>query len=389
MKHKHQAEESPEPRRRKKRRKKRASRERTVAIVLGSLAALLVLAAVGAWGFLRYSSKLHEGMFADRSSQEMQQIRQQKQQKAETAAAEDPGQPEPEPTPNLLDADWIDAEGRAYRYREDVLTVLVMGVDYMKDSVNWERGTTNGGNADILALAILDSTENKLSILYIPRDTMTDVLALDSEGNYKDTLFTNISEAHSYGDGGALSCELTVDAVSNLCFGIPINRYVALDYNSLPVINEALGGLEITFDRDYTEINYAFREGETVRLTNEQFKRLISYRDHSEVDGAYKRGMRDLNMILRAMFRQMKALVKVDPGSALRIYNQLEPYITTNLSVDEVSFLAQQMTKVSFGDGSVVNMPGSTLAGEKYAEFYPDEQWLHDFIAAAVCETLN
>ena len=370
-----------------KEKKRRASPQKIVAIVLASLAVLLVLAAAAAWGFLRYTNKLRTGMFNDRSSTAMQQIREQREAGAtpapEAETPDDPNQPLPR-------ADWIDTDGTAYRFRDDVQTILVMGIDNMTDPSLWAPGiVSNGGNADVLALVVLESDANRLSILYIPRDTMTEMLQLDADGNYLDTVFNNISASHSYGDGGALSCELTADAVSNLLYGAPINRYVAMDFESMSAINQALGGLEVTFPDDYTKLNYAFQKGATLRLTDEQLNKLIRFRDHSEVDGAYQRGLRDLKLVLNAMFRQLKSLVKQDPGAALSIYRQLEPYMTTNLSMDEISYLAQQVTKVSFDENTVIHMPGVVTAGEKYAEFYPDEAWLHDFVIENFYEKIN
>ena len=114
-----------------KKKKRRASGGKILAIVLASLAGLLVLAAVGVWGFLRYTNSLHAGMFADRSSSTMQQIRQQRDAAATPAPEAEQSDDQQASAPS---ADWIDADGSAYRYRDDVQTLLVMGIDYMKNS---------------------------------------------------------------------------------------------------------------------------------------------------------------------------------------------------------------------------------------------------------------
>ncbi len=350
----------------------RSSPERVLAIVLGSIAGLLVLLVLAAGAFLLYSGRLHGSMFAERSSEGMRQLREQ--QAAEAS---------PSPTPILpdLDADWIDSEGRAYRHRENVVTVLLMGVDYMWKSWHWYPGTSsNSGNADLLALAVLDLDTNELELLYIPRDTMADVMVVDTQGNYEDTIYTNISTAHSYGDGAELSCELTVHAVSNLLCGARIDRYAAVNTDAVNVINNLLGGVEITLDQDYTEIDWSLREGSTVRLSNWMRQRMISYRDKRDIDGAYKRGLRDLK-ILRAMADQLVKMLKDDPSVLLRMVQALDGYLSTNLSTDEISFLAQRVMKIAPDGYSMASLEGENRAGEKYVEFYPDEQWLHDYAA--------
>ena len=351
-------------------------REKTVALILAGLAAFLVIAAAAGFFFLRYSGEIRRGMFQGGDSQKIQQVKKQ---------CKDPDLQDEE----LKDVDWIDSEGNMYQYRDDVVTVLLMGIDYNADPSHWSDDVkSNGGNADVLALAILDTAANELCILNIPRDTMARVLAVDAEGNYKDTLFTNITTAHSYGDGGTLSCELTVEAVSNLLYGIPINRYAAISYSALAPLNQAIGGLEITLERDYTNINAAFTEGATVRLTDYQLKRMVVYRDHSELEGAYERGLRDMS-VLKALFEQCKEMVKEDPGVVFALYNKLEDYITTDLRLDEISYLAQQTVKNDFSAERVIAMQGEAVAGEKYVEFYPDEQWLHDFVAEQFCREIK
>ncbi|MBQ5435188.1 MAG: hypothetical protein IIT50_03990, partial [Bacteroidales bacterium] len=164
-----------------KKTRRRRSKGRTLAIVLASLAGLLVLIAAGVFGFLRYTNSLRAGMFNARTSSQMQKVLWQRDAADQTTA-------------EILDeksagerADWVDEDGSTYRYRTDVQTLLVMGIDYMNDPNYWSGDmVSNGGNADILALVILDSGKGRLSVLYIPRDTMVNMLQLDEKGNYLD-----------------------------------------------------------------------------------------------------------------------------------------------------------------------------------------------------------
>lgn len=343
-----------------------------VAIVLGSLAALLVLIALAIGIFLWYSGSVRGDMFARRNTPTLV---------PETSAPADV----PETTAPPVVADWIDEDGNAYDYREDVITILLMGVDYMADENQWEAGVvSNGGNADIMCLVTLDTKTFDFSLLYLPRDTMADVIAMDPEGNYIDTVRTNLSAAHSYGDGGDLSCRLTEDAVSRLLWGVPVNRYVALDYEGMYGLNSLLGGLTITFGQDYTQIDGDYVRGATVTMDSEQMRRFITYRDHSDVSGAYDRGVRGM-AALRAIFDQCKAKIAENPTAALDLWNALDSYITSDLSLTEITYLATNIGKMAFGADTVVRLPGETKMGEAYAEFYPDEAWLHDFVVDTFC----
>ena len=77
--------------------KKNRNPLKITAIILSTLAALLVLAAVGIGIFLWYSINPREGMLSAKESVVQQSA-------------------EPKEQERLIDADWIDENGNAYRY---------------------------------------------------------------------------------------------------------------------------------------------------------------------------------------------------------------------------------------------------------------------------------
>ena len=334
-----------------------------MAIVLSTLAVLLVLAAFGIGYLLWYSGGLRDSMFSSR----------------------DNVLPQQENRGELIDADWVDEDGNAYNYRDDVISILLMGVDYMGNEEVWDEDTvSNGGNADMLGLVILDTKTFEFSILYVPRDTIADVIAMDADGNYIDTVRANICTAHSYGDGKDLSCQLTADAVSRLLMGAPVNRYAALHFDSIFTLNEILGGVRITFDSDCTDLHISFTVGNTVTLNNLYLSMLVTYRDYADVDGAYIRGMRIMN-VLKAMFNQLKGTLMEDPTVALEIVNKLSAYLTTDLELSEITYLARNIGKMDFSSDTIVRLQGETIMGEEYAEFHADPEWIHDFVVEKFC----
>ena len=337
------------------------------------VALLLVAAAAAFWHYWSASQKIQGNMFQNHDSTAIEQIHQQ-----ETAK---------QPATLGSNADWVDENGNQYYYRHDLVTVLLIGVDYMGDKSNWDKGTDfNGGNADVLALAVLDPKTNGLTLVYIPRDTMADVVMLDDKGNFRENIHTNISAAHSYGDGGAISCELTEDAVSNLLYGIPIKRYVALDYDGISTINELLGGVQITFDKDYTNLDKAFTAGSTLVLSDQQMKTFITSRDESELNSAYNRGERQM-LLIRAIFNQCKTSFQKDITLPVKFYMGSQDYVTTDLSTTEMTYLARQFFAAKLGANSVVTLQGTMTHGKKYAEYDLDKDWLHDFVVRTFCTT--
>lgn len=354
----------------------KTKKTKTVAIVFSVLAAVLVLIAAGIAILIWQSGSVHGSMFASRASI-FANLPQQEASDSAGAATVEATAP--------ISADWIDKDGVAYNYRDDIISILLMGIDYMDDERNWYYPTiSNGGNADVMALVILNTKTFDFSILYIPRDTMADVIAMDAEGNYLDTIHTNISTAHSYGDGEELSCQLTADAVSQLLYGVPVNRYISLDYDALYALNSIIGGLKITFTEDYTFFNSSYTVGNTVTMNDLQLRTFMTYRSITDVEGAYDRGVRNM-AVLKALFYQCKDEIAADPTVALDFMRQLNDYLTTDLDLSEITFLARNVGKMNFNADTIIRLPGESVLGEKYAEFHSDEQWLHDFVVDTFC----
>lgn len=355
---------------------KKTQKAKTAAIVFSILAAVLVLIAALIAVFIWYSGSVRGSMFASHGSISAT---------IPQSTAVDSAGAAPVEASTPISADWIDENGAAYNYRDDIISILLMGIDYMDDERKWNNETiSNGGNADVLALVILNTETFEFSILYIPRDTITDVIAMDAQGNYIDTLRTNISTAHSYGDGGELSCRLTAEAVSQLLHGIPVNRYVSLDYDALYALNSIIGGLKVTFPEDYTFFDSSYTAGNTVTMNDLQLRVFMTYRSITDVEGAYIRGVRNM-IVIRAMFDQCKDEIAANPTVALEFLNQLSSYLTTDLEISEITFLAQNIGKMNFGSDTVIKLPGESVMGEEYAEFHSDEQWLHDFVVDTFC----
>ena len=188
---------------------------------------------------------------------------------------------------------------------------------------------------------------------------------------------------------GCGSVESTGDAASAETTETPVQETAAvetpaLDYDALYTLNDLIGGLTITFDDDYTEIHSTFTKGSTVTLNRWYMDKFITYRSETDLEGAYKRGMRSM-AVMKALFNQCKGKIVADPAVALEYYNGLKDYITTDLDLTEITYLARNMGKMYFTSDTIVRLPGETVMGERYAEFYPDESWLHDFVVEKFC----
>ena len=63
----------------------------------------------------------------------------------------------------------------------------------------------------------------------MPRETIVPVKLIDTAGNFVRTENEQITLQYAYGQTAEKSCELMTDAVSNLLFQLPIQRYCAIN----------------------------------------------------------------------------------------------------------------------------------------------------------------
>lgn len=116
---------------------------------------------------------------------------------------------------------------------------------------------------DTLMLFSFDQQENKLDIISVPRDTY-----IDSE--YTDPGRKKINSVYGYpGSKGGITG--TVTAVSRI-LNVPVHEYVAVDYDAVRQIVDAVGGVEvdIPFDMKYDDpyaeppLHINFKKGERI-----------------------------------------------------------------------------------------------------------------------------
>ncbi|MDE7221158.1 MAG: LytR family transcriptional regulator, partial [Oscillospiraceae bacterium] len=62
------------------------------------------------------------------------------------------------------------------------------------------------------------------------------------------------------------------------------------------------------------------------------------------------------------------------------LYSTLSKYMVTDISVDEVGYLATQVLGYSFSGDRMYVLEGETRIGEIYEEFYVDEDALYRLV---------
>ena len=304
--------------------------------------------------------------------------------------SEDVAQESTEEESYIWQEGWVRYNGDIYAYNEDILTFLVMGID-KSGEVSESKNLTSGGQRDALFLLVINPHNKTLSIFAIDRNTMTDITMVGIGDGGSDIISTaQIAIQHGFGDGKQESCELTRDAVSGLLFDLPIHGYIAVNYEAIPYINDAVGGIEVTITEDVAGAKSGWHAGDTVLLQGQDAIKFVKWRDLTIYESARLRTQRQKTYLTSFVLQAIEE-TKKDITMPITLYNKVKGYTVTDISVDEMTYLASELISYHFSGNQIYTMAGETVMGEQYEEFYPDmdalkEQMIEIFYEKVVIE---
>ncbi len=282
---------------------------------------------------------------------------------------------------------WVKYQDGIYAYKEEILTFLVMGIDKGSD-VKESSGGINGGQADALFLAVLDPGEKAIKVIGINRNTMADIDFYNEEGAYLSTASAQIAIQHGFGNGMEESCERQVKAVRRLFYNLPIHGYAAINMSAIPTMNDAVGGVEVKVLEDLTRVDKNLIKDEDVHLSGKSAFWYVKYRDTNEFASADMRLERQ-KQYLNGFISAAKQAVKKDLGTALELYSAVSGQMVTDISLDEVAYLAPIVADYRFDPEGFYMTEGKTVMGEEYEEFYVDEKALYEMILDVFYEEME
>lgn len=268
---------------------------------------------------------------------------------------------------------------KVYEYIDGILTFLVLGID-IDGPVSKSKDLVSGGQSDAIFLVVLNPDTKSISLIGVNRDTMVDIVMVGLGANGENlTTKAELAVQHGFGDGLHQSCELTRDAVSKLFYNLPIHGYVSFNMGGMAALNDAVGSVQLTVLEDMTEINPAWYQGAEVTLTGKDAYEYIHYRNVNVFESARNRLARQ-KQYLSVFAGTALAEIKKDITLPVSLYQAFKPYTVTDLELDEISYLASQVTGYQFDAGAIYTMEGTTVKGKRFEEFYPDQEALQNLI---------
>ncbi len=274
---------------------------------------------------------------------------------------------------------WIKYQDKIYAYNDEIITFLIMGIDKGAEAKEVAEGT-DGGQADALFLTVLDPKAKEVKVIGINRNTMTDVDIYDKEGDFAGTRKAQIAVQHGFGNGMEESCEYQCKAVARLFYNLPIHGYAAINMSAIPAINDAVGGVDVKVLEDLSHKDKALVKDAEVHLMGETAFWYVKYRD-ADIFGSADMRLERQKQYLNAFIGTAKNAAKNDIGVVFNLYRAIAPMMVTDITLDEVAYLAPSVRDYQFGGGgSIYMLEGETVMGERFEEFYPDEDALYEMI---------
>lgn len=264
----------------------------------------------------------------------------------------------------------IEIDGQKYVPKQNIETYLFIGVD--KDG-EVEKIDEFGyaGQSDVLMLMVRDISTGTFKMLSINRNTMAEVDQIDIEGENLGTLVTQLCLAHSRGDGMEMSCENTVNAVSRFLMDQKIDGYAAVNMSAISVINEQVGGVTVTLEDDFSHLDSAMKQGETIKLNATQAELFVRGR-MDVADGSNENRIHRQNVYVDALKPLFEQKCAENNSFPLDVYEALGPYMVTNIGAQKFSKLALMV--VQDKTEGRVEIAGEKAVGEDgTAQFIPDE----------------
>lgn len=280
------------------------------------------------------------------------------------------------PRLTLQDDNTVLADGKRYRFNDEVQTFLLLGIDsYTPEQSD---GSCNvHAFSDVVMLAAMDFRSNRISLISLSRDTMCEFQRLNPDGTERDRAYGQLALAFSYGEGKEKSCEITKDAVSRIMSELPIRSCSALYLYGLRALNDAVGGVRVTILEDLDYKDPAMQKGAEVTLDGRMAERYIRARERTP-QGNLNRMERQKQYVKALMKRRWSRSRKSGEHSGHLQQHQNE--VVTDLTTGEMLYLATAAANMTIAP-EIRTVPGEVrMSADNYVQYDIDEAGLLELL---------
>lgn len=232
----------------------------------------------------------------------------------------------------------------------DPFSVLLLGVDQRKN---------DRGRSDSIIVLTVNPQKDSVKMLSIPRDTRTEIIGRGTQDKIN----------HAYAFGGV---EMSMDTVENF-LDIPIDYFVQVNMEGFQDIVDAVGGVKVQNNSDFTSQGVHFSKGE-INLSG---KEALAYTRMRKQDprGDFGRQERQ-RQIIQGIIKEGASLKSL--ANYGDIFTALGNNVRTNMTFDEMKTV-QSKYKSAAKDIQQIELKGKgVMLGPDGKKIYyyqvPDEE---------------
>ncbi|MFJ8355601.1 LytR family transcriptional regulator [Bacillus paramycoides] len=216
------------------------------------------------------------------------------------------------------------------------VSILLLGAD--------ERGEDKG-RSDSLMVITLNPTNNSMKTVSIPRDTYTEIVGKGKSDKIN----------HAYAFGGVDMSVATVEKFLN----VPINYYIEVNMEGFKDIVDAVGGVDVNNDLEFTQDGHHFAKG-NIHLTGNEALAFTRMRKQ-DPRGDFGRQMRQ-RQVMQAVIKKGASFSSL--ASYGDVLTAIQKNVKTNLTQDQM-FDMQKNYKNCLQNSEDIQIPGD---GHKAAD---------------------
>jgi LCP family protein required for cell wall assembly len=192
--------------------------------------------------------------------------------------------------------------------KSEPVSILLLGAD--------ERGEDKG-RSDSLMVITLNPKNNSMKTVSIPRDTYTEIVGKGKSDKIN----------HAYAFGGVDMSVATVEKFLN----VPINYYIEVNMEGFKDIVDAVGGVDVNNDLEFTQDKHHFAKG-NIHLTGEEALSFTRMRKE-DPRGDFGRQMRQ-RQVMQAVIKKGASFSSL--SSYGDVLTAIQKNVKTNLTQDQM-----------------------------------------------------
>ncbi|MBQ9436941.1 MAG: LCP family protein [Lachnospiraceae bacterium] len=290
--------------------------------------------------------------------------------------------------------DWAAYNGEVYEYKKDCINLLFLGVDkngklkQETDFSNW-----NAGQTDAVFLVSIDPDAKRACVIAVPRNSMVELEIYGKDGEVSATNEDALCLQFPYAGGGPFGMEKASQRVSEIFYNIPIHGVSAISLDSIAILIDAVGGVDVVLTDDIHEIEKGHSVGETYTLTKKNATAYLRKRD-TNIDATPTVRLTRQKEALKAIAAKLMENPTALPGLCTKVYKEILPYMLTDITLDEAVYLAKLLSGCHLDGKDFYQLAGENVVkpnniGVNFDAFYLNEDALKETAIAVFYRKLS